>query len=252
MAISNTLYERKNGIYLLCKIDESRSELYNLLRENERRVFTVYEVKNLPKVDSSHPHFKEWKVKEKSFKRIISYLSTTNKKRILDLGCGYGWFSAKLASKFPERIFFAVDINKKELEIGAEAFQLLNLYFILGDIFLKEFDDYEFDVIILNSSVQYFPDIDVLLNRLKKLLSDQGEIHIIDSPFYSKKELISAKERTKKYYENQGFVEMEKYYFHHSYANLEKENWTFLYKPSILKKIFNSKNSPFPWVRITN
>jgi hypothetical protein len=94
-----------------------------------------------------------------------------------------------------------------------------------------------------------------LFKRLLYFLTDEGEIHIIDSPIYNQNELAGAKERTARYYISNAFPEMAKHYHHHTIDELKEFNYKILYDPiavqNNLKKIFRFKDSPFPWIRIT-
>ena len=56
------------------------------------------------------------------------------------------------------------------------------------------------DIIIINAAVQYFPDFKRLLEKLLTLIKENGEIHIIDSPFYSEMKWTMPKRRTIDYY----------------------------------------------------
>jgi hypothetical protein len=105
-------------------------------------------------------------------------------------------------------------------------------------------------VIVFAASMQYFESLHETINNTLKLLKPGGEIHIIDSPFYSPAELKAARLRTTHYYESVGFPEMVDCYFHHSYDELETYNYSIRYDPkAILNKFLRNKN-PFPWIRI--
>ena len=108
---------------------------------------------------------------------------------------------------------------------------------------------------MLASSVQYFPDLKSLFKRLIKLLGECGEIHIIDSPFYTKKSVISAKQRTVNYYHELGYPEMANHYYHHLWSDLTGFKYKIKYNPDTffcrLKHGFTKKIlSPFPWIVI--
>jgi len=98
--------------------------------------------------------------------------------------------------------------------------------------------------------VQYFPDFKLLLSNLKSFLKPQGEIHIIDSPFYKQNEIADAKQRTITYYTDLGFPEMASNYFHHLKSAIQ--DFEVLYKPKnrFFSKILSRKESPFYWLRL--
>jgi len=224
------------------------------VRENEKRVYSDKEVRLLPNTSKSNPHKEEWKMRKCSLHRFTNYIKKYDEKlNLLDVGCGNGWFSANIANSSSINIY-ALDVNKIELEQAARVFNFKNIYFICGNIFVNIFEDRSYDIITLNSSIQYFDNFSTLIKRLFYFLTDEGEIHIIDSPIYNRNELAGAKERTARYYISNGFTEMAKHYYHHTFDELKDFNYKILYDPKAvqnnLKKIFGFKDSPFPWFRI--
>ncbi len=245
---------KSDGVYLFEKEKNPFEENYLKIRRKEKRLYSDDEVKLLPFASSLNPHKKEWDYRAKSFIRFKEYLKNFNKQiDILDLGCGNCWFAGELAKSFPHN-FYCADINLYELKQGARLFKNENIKFVYGDIFKMELAKNSFDLIVLNSSIQYFENITSLLKELIFTLKLDGEIHIIDSPFYEIEEVQLAKQRTEEYYRKLGFPEMSKFYFHHTYKNLLDFNHQILFDPRTLKNkllafAFKS-DSPFPWIKI--
>lgn len=244
----------RNGIYYLSDEDDKFELKYIKLRKKENRIYSDEEVELLPYASDKIPHKNEWKLRRKSMERFISYIQGFNNElKLLDIGCGNGWFSSNLAKNTMIEVY-ALDINKTELEQATRVFNTNNLKFIYGNIFENIFERSYFNIITLNSSVQYFSEFTTLINRLFYFLSDEGEIHIIDSPFYNQKELASARERSARYYNSTDFPEMAKHYHHHTFDELNIFDYKILYEPKSpavkLMYIFGVKNSPFPWIRI--
>jgi len=246
----------QNGVYLLSHIQDDFESTYLKVREKEERVYTDDELQNLPFASEFNPHKKEWDIRAKLFSRFMNYLKTKNQSlNILDLGCGNGWFSGQLSKSFNHK-FYCVDVNITELKQGRRVFESDNLVFIYADIFSAKLPANYFDIVILNASIQYFPELKNLLDKLLSMIKVNGEIHIIDSPIYSAQGAINAKQRTQSYYSSLGFPEMTNNYFHRSWNEFSEYNFEILYNPSsakrILKKIFLINDSPFPWIRIKN
>lgn len=251
--------QRENKVIYLTDPEQfkKQEQQYLEVRKKEGRLYSDQIVKNLPVLDSAHPLYDEWQIRKKSLQKFLSYLK--RKKtflKILDLGCGNGWIANELAENLKCQVY-ALDLNSIELEQGARVFgSNPNLNFQYGNIFETNYPDLDFDIVLLASSVQYFPDIRKLLIRLLELLSANGEIHIIDSPFYRSQDVSAACERSKKYYQEIGFPEMASYYFHHSIADLNKFKFKILYNLNSMfqriGKILIKHQSPFPWIRIKN
>lgn len=222
--------------------------LYLKVREKEGRLYDLEAVKNLPVVPKSDCNAGEWKVRAASLKAFINYLDEREDvQRILEIGCGNGWFGASIASVYPEVQVVGCDMNMFELKQADQAFDYENINFLYADIFAEWPQEWaHFDMVILPSSVQYFRDFKELIERL---WSFAPEIHILDSPFYEASEVKAAESRTQRYYHSLGFPKMAKTYYHHSYSELRSFDPQFLYRPP---KGWRRKfaRSPFPWIRL--
>lgn len=246
----------QNGVYYLSNTKNEFEETYIEVRKKEKRVYSDLEVAQLPEITSSHPHYNEWQLRKISCIRFIKYLDLYSSKiNILDIGCGNGWFAAAMAQKENSDVY-GLDINQTELEQAARLFSSDNLSFIYGDLFDNILPDKNFALITLNASVQYFKDVNTLLNKLIHLLTDGGEIHILDSPFYKTHEIEAARKRTAMYYESIGHLNMSSFYFHHSINDLNKYKFSVMFSPqtflSKFRKVFKGKESPFPWIKIVH
>jgi len=248
------IQKRKLTYLTEIKCTQSFSELYIAVRDREHRILTEEQVLSLPKVSTENPYFSEWIKRQKSANRFINYLKQKKTgTTVLDLGCGNGWFSNLIALHFPSFRVVGIDINEFELKQANKIFQRENLFFVFGNIFKlpsKSFVN-EFDIIVLNASVQYFKDFKCLISKLHSFLKPNGEIHIMDSPFYENKELLKAKLRTNLYFKKLGFQEMAKHYFHHCYNDISR--FKILYKPKWFYFIRSTKgkDSTFRWVMMS-
>ena len=252
-ALKNVI--RKNTLfYQLNFTSPAFSDQYISLRQKEGRVYSNDILCNLPNISATHPLRKEWAIRKNSLQKLIRYLHHQNKRqRILELGCGNGWLAHRLASSLSSDVY-AMDVNERELEQGVAVFkQTKNLTFICGDIFTCDLDKNVFDTVILAASIQYFPDFKHLIQRLLTLLAQDGEIHIIDSPFYDNKDVDRARKRSEEYFSQCGFPSMKDHYHHHSWDALAPFNYKILYNPEILInriKKYVAPVSPFPWIKV--
>jgi ubiquinone/menaquinone biosynthesis C-methylase UbiE len=232
-------------------IDQAFGELYYSLRQKEHRVYTDAEVNALPVIGSSHPMYKEWIIRKKSSEKLVNWFRKKNKPlQILEIGCGNGWLSHRL-SELPAATVTGIDINREELTQAQRVFSGLDrLHFIYGDMQSEELANCQFDAIVLAACVQYFSSMPPLVHKLFRLLKDEGEIHILDSPFYSPGEAVYARERSFNYYRESGYPEMSRYYFHHEVSVFSGFNFRVLYKPSFFQSVFMKNKNPFPWILI--
>lgn len=225
--------------------------VYLGLREKEQRIYSDQELINLPDIDKSHPHHAEWEMRNQSARRLIDYLKKKNRRlKILEAGCGNGWLSRRL-SEIPNAQVIGIDINFAEIEQAARVFEHVpNLHFIYGPIDGNTFEDSQFDVIIFAASIQYFPSAASIITHVSKLLRPNGEIHILDTYFYSRKDLDAASRRSETYFQTAGFPEMTNWYFHHCIDDLAPFNYSILYSPNKVSDWFSRKRNPFPWIMI--
>jgi len=246
-------YHIEEDVYILSPIISLSTTEYIAVRRKENRILNDKQVKELPFTSSDNQNHKEWQLRQKSAIRFLKYVKNKNTSlTILDLGCGNGWFSNKIAA-INQTLVVGLDVNNIELKQASKVFKKANLKFIFHNVFAtdKQLNN-KFDIIVLNASVQYFSDFKILISTIKKFLKYNGEIHILDSPFYDASEIEAAKKRTEIYYTKLGFSKMSEYYHHHSKDNIN--NFDVLYQPkkTKFKKLFGLKDSPFLWIRQKN
>ncbi len=225
---------------------------YIEVRKKEDHFYTHEQIALLPEINEAHPHYGEWQIRKGSSTRLIDYLKKTNKPlSILEVGCGNGWLSAKLAA-IENSQATGLDINKAELQLGTETFKHIgNLQFKFGDIRESVLAGAQFDAIIFAASAQYFPSLPELMAAALKHLKPNGEVHILDTPFYKKGDAAQAKERTKKHFEATGYPGLAAFYFHHEFSALAAFKPAILYNPFSLTNKLLRKRNPFYWLRIT-
>lgn len=235
---------QQENVYYLTPEDASFSKYYLAVREKENRILTDAEVRKLPYIDRD-----EWPYRIKSTERFLAYVAEENDPmEILTIGCGNGWFSNKIAEVDTKHEVIGLDVNREELEQASRVFKKKNLHFVYADIFkVSEYFQRKFDIITLNGAVQYFEDFEGLISLLTTFLAIDGEIHIIDSPFYTTAEIPAAKERTKAYYTELGVPEMAAHYHAHHKNFVKNFDILYTYKRNIIHKILGKKDSPFSW-----
>lgn len=226
-------------------------ENYLKIRSIEHRIYTDQQVKELPFKSPFPSQNLEWKLRSKTTARFLSYIEKREFKNVLDIGCGNGWFTNQIAQKLTDFKVLGGDINNTELNQAKKCFNRSNLDFTYLDIFSLD-PDKKFDLITINAAIQYFPDIAEVLLKIKSLLTDNGEFHILDSPVYhSERDAQKAKQRSDQYYYSMGVPEMSGAYFHHTWSDFS--DFEILYRPKLVPGINKIlKQSPFPWLVFRN
>ncbi len=248
-----------DGVYYLSKENSSGFDenTYIAVRKKEGRLYPDSIVKNLPSFSRDKALREEWAVRKKSFDKLIKYIKAKNFKFVLEVGCGNGWLTNGITAKCNSTVT-GLDLNSAELKQAARTFaDNERVKFVYGNIFENIFPEGSFDLILFAASIQYFKNLNEILNTALRLIKPDGEIHIIDSKFYEKYEIESAKESTRIYYDKLEFPQMIEYYFHHSWESLNhfkyrvnnKRIYIMSRKSKLLLMLFKVV---FPWIIITN
>lgn len=221
-------------------------DLYFAVREQEKKIYTDNQLRLLPDFNTFS---KEWEIRKRSSNRLIGYLK---KKRchlkILEVGCGNGWLSAKLAA-IPNTKVTGLDINKVEITQAKRVFKKDNLEFVYDSFNENTFDNDRFDVIVFAASLQYFSSVVNVLSQALAGINPNGEIHIIDTPFYNLRDAGKAHERCRNYYMEMGLPKMADHYFHHSISEFWGFKYRVLFNPAdLLNRVF--KKDPFYWIAV--
>jgi ubiquinone/menaquinone biosynthesis C-methylase UbiE len=209
---------------------------------------------SLPKVPVGHPLRQEWIIRQKTADKLVAYLHKARAVSLIEVGCGNGWLMNYLREQLSLDCA-GIDMNVTELEQAERIFGHRDGFtLVYGDILSSAFQSSLVDVIVVASSIQYFPDLALLINKLLAFLRPHGEIHILDSPLYTTQEAMMAKGRSTEYFRQSGHEAMNRYYFHHTWESLQEFSYQVLYDPGSWQHRFNRvfrPDSPFPWIKIS-
>jgi demethylmenaquinone methyltransferase/2-methoxy-6-polyprenyl-1,4-benzoquinol methylase len=112
----------------------------------------------------------------KMIEELLNSLSVTKCYRILDLGCGKGIISEKLANRNHGEVI-ALDISSKMIELAKERINNPHVTFINQDFY--EFSNQKFDAIICFDAFPHFMDVEGFVNKASELLDKDGLLAII-------------------------------------------------------------------------
>lgn len=222
--------------------------LYHAVRTAEERVYDDGDVLHLPTVPRNHRYAHEWKVRRQTLAGIRRYLYRRRPESVLELGCGNGWLTARLAEHLTQTRFCGIDPNQPEIEQARRVFNAVSnvSYKQAGLMDLGDGPE-AFDVILIPSALQYFPTLGKPAELLESRLSPGGEIHILDTPLYPDEAARqAAAARSRDYYTQLGFPEMADHYFHHTLTDVSKA-----FSGNLRQLSFGMfTRHPFPWLRL--
>ena len=113
-------------------------------------------------------HQKEWGAK------LIQELNLTGTERILDLGCGDGALSARLATLVPQGSVLGIDASRGMID-AARTHVAENLAFEVCDVNELDFEN-EFDVVFSNAALHWIRNHPALLQNALRALRHGGTL----------------------------------------------------------------------------
>ncbi len=121
----------------------------------------------------------KWNLEKKNF----AYYDQTigERKKILDLGCGYGYLDFYLQYRNDERAVTAIDYDDEKIAIASNCFDKTDkLQFIEGNI--TDFEPSVYDAIFINDVLHYLPNTQQseVLQKCADNLAENGIIFIRD------------------------------------------------------------------------
>ena len=101
--------------------------------------------------------------------------------RVLDVGCGTGEMTARLAETFPRATFIGIDVEEPHLERARQRCAAFGarVRFETGDALDLAFDDETFDMVVCRHVIQAVSDAARVLAEIKRVLRPGGRAHVI-------------------------------------------------------------------------
>ncbi len=100
---------------------------------------------------------------------------------VLDVGCGTGEITERLAAKYPRAAFVGVDLEEQHLDrarIRCAQFAS-RVQFQNGDALSLPFPDAQFDLVVCRHVLQAVPDAARALSEMHRVLRPGGRMHLI-------------------------------------------------------------------------
>lgn len=104
--------------------------------------------------------------------------------RVLDLGCGTGEITRRLAARYPQARLLGVDILEENLaraRLGTDADGRIR--YARGDAFALDCADASFDLVVCRHMSQAVPDFPQVLAEITRVLEPGGWLHLLSEDY---------------------------------------------------------------------
>ena len=100
---------------------------------------------------------------------------------VLDVGCGTGEITARLAEKFPHASFLGIDLEEAHLARAAQRCASFGsrVRFEKADALALPYADATFDLVVSRHVIQAIPDAARALSEMRRVLRPGGRLHVI-------------------------------------------------------------------------
>jgi len=140
--------------------------------------------RTLPHVDKDDPQRNIWRIRARSFGRLLAFIGNNGPMRILDVGAGNGWLANQLARR--GHTVAALDLADDPRDgLGARVHYAASFETYQAEFDRMPFGAAQFDVVIFNAALHYTCALSVTLHEARRVMRSEGSIIVMDSPFYS-------------------------------------------------------------------
>jgi ubiquinone/menaquinone biosynthesis C-methylase UbiE len=116
--------------------------------------------------------------------RLFDRYALSGPMRILDLGCGTGEITRRLARRYPGAQLVGVDILEGNLALARrDSADLPQVHYQQGDAFDLPFEDAAFDLVVCRHMSQSVPDFPLVLAQITRVLRPGGWLHLLSEDY---------------------------------------------------------------------
>jgi ubiquinone/menaquinone biosynthesis C-methylase UbiE len=114
--------------------------------------------------------------------RTVARMTLARTDKVLEIGCGPGYFSRAIAAAVPEGSLVLFDLQRAMLEFARQRLSgLVNTHFTQGDAMSLPFSDASFDAALLVLVLGEVPDQDRCIAEVTRVLRRGGSVTFAES-----------------------------------------------------------------------
>lgn len=117
--------------------------------------------------------------------RLFDRYGLSGRLRILDLGCGTGEITRRLAERYPHATLLGIDILETNLVLARRDSTAFGdrIAYEQGDAFALRQDDASFDLVVCRHMSQAVPDFALVLAQITRVLKPGGWLHLLSEDY---------------------------------------------------------------------
>lgn len=129
---------------------------------------------------------------------LVKKLPEIERPICLDLACGTGDITFRLAQKYPEGHIIGLDLTEAMVARALPRNSFSNVEFIMSDMSKTEFNDESFDIVTGGYALRNAPDLAKALNEIRRVMKPGGTGAFLDfskpsNRMFQKLELLALK-----------------------------------------------------------
>lgn len=116
---------------------------------------------------------------------LVARYGISEEARVLDVGCGSGEITARLATMFPHASLVGLDLLEGPLAHARNTHAALapRVSFVQGDAFQLAFPDDTFDLVVCRHVLQSVPDPARILTEMRRVCRPGGRMHVLSEDY---------------------------------------------------------------------
>jgi demethylmenaquinone methyltransferase/2-methoxy-6-polyprenyl-1,4-benzoquinol methylase len=111
---------------------------------------------------------------------LVKQLPDVKSPACLDIACGTGDITFRLAAKYPKGRITGIDITEQMLDLARSRCKYENITFALGDMCRLDFPDNSFDIVTASYALRNAPDLEIALKAIYRVLKPRATAAILD------------------------------------------------------------------------